>query len=106
MNYRGRKELNAGLESLATVEVEVMRLELHIYPPHSKSVGTRSRTVGDKIRRHVRERMDRPCRPCPYGEETKMVAMKRVAKTIHDSSAGLYYHTVYTVLKMESSERE
>lgn len=106
MNYRGRKELNAGLESLATVEVEVMRLELHIYPPTARV------WAHDLVQWEIRsgDMLEREwtghCCPCPYGEETKMVAMKRVAKTIHDSSAGLYYHTVYTVLKMESSERE
>lgn len=39
MNCRGGKGLKAGLESPATVEVEMMRLELRIYPL-GKSVRT------------------------------------------------------------------
>lgn len=105
VNFRGEKELKAGLESLATVEVGMMRLELHIYPL-GKSVGSWSWIVGHKMKKQVRERMDRPCRPCSYGEETKMAAIKRLEKTIHDSSTGPYYHMLYTVLKMESSEME
>lgn len=50
--------------------------------------------------------MDRPCHPSPYGEETKMATVKRVEKTIHDSSNNLHYPILSTVLKMESSERE
>lgn len=77
MNYRGGKELKAGLESLATVEVEMMRRELNIYFV-SKSIATWSRTVGGKIKRHSRGRLDRPRHPCHYGEKSKMASIKRV----------------------------
>lgn len=105
MNCREGRELKAGVESLATVEMEMIRLELHVCSL-GKSVGTRSRTEGDKIQRHIGYRMDGPCHPCAYGEETKTVAVKSVEKTVHYSSTSLYYDLRYAVLTMESSERE
>lgn len=41
-----------------------------------------------------------------FTEDTEITAIKRVEKMIHDSSNSLYYHILYTVLVIESFERE
>lgn len=50
--------------------------------------------------------MDRLCYLSFYGEEIKMVIVKRVEKTIYDLFNNFYYFIFFIVLKMEFFERE